>query len=233
MFSLKHLFHSPKADGTDSTLVKPTNWNDEHALLASQSGVVVGRVSPGAGQMEEIPLSGLLAPAFIMPYAGAVAPAGWLLCNGASVLRSDWPGLFAVIGGSYGAVDGAHFRCPTCVAVSLPVSMPVLAGWALTSTRSWALLAVRSMRVQASMLDSGVAAVTAQAVTRVDHSRYMSLAVRRSRTVGMVSSVVARRLAPTAIPSIGPSTPTARLLPLPSPASVQVAQPLMLPIFSR
>ncbi len=112
MFSLKHLFHSPKADGTDNTLVKPTNWNDEHALLASQSGVVVGRVSAGAGPMEEVPLSSLLGSGFIMPYAGSTPPAGWLLCNGQSVLRSDWPSLYAVIGSFYGAVDGAHFTLP-------------------------------------------------------------------------------------------------------------------------
>ena len=112
MFSLKHLFQSPKADGTDNTLVKPSNWNAEHDMEASQSGVVVGRVSPGAGPMEEVPLSSLFGSGFILPFAGATPPAGWLVCDGSSVLRSAFPGLFAVIGSYYGAVDGAHFTLP-------------------------------------------------------------------------------------------------------------------------
>jgi microcystin-dependent protein len=35
-----------------------------------------------------------------------------LLCKGQSVLRTDYPSLFTVIGTAYGAVDGAHFSVP-------------------------------------------------------------------------------------------------------------------------
>ena len=49
----------------------------------------------------------------IVFYAGTGTPnANWLLCNGASYLRSDYPNLFAVIGATYGAADGAHFNVP-------------------------------------------------------------------------------------------------------------------------
>lgn len=41
-------------------------------------------------------------PGMVMPYAGSTAPAGWLVCNGQSLLRSDYPALFAVIGTTYG-----------------------------------------------------------------------------------------------------------------------------------
>lgn len=48
----------------------------------------------------------------IMAYAAAAAPSGWLLCDGASLLRADYPELFAVIGTTYGAADGSHFTLP-------------------------------------------------------------------------------------------------------------------------
>lgn len=45
-------------------------------------------------------------------FAGSAAPTGWLLCNGASLLRASYPALFAVIGVVYGAADGTHFNVP-------------------------------------------------------------------------------------------------------------------------
>lgn len=45
-------------------------------------------------------------------YAGSSAPTGWLLCDGASELRADYAGLFAVIGVTYGSADGTHFNVP-------------------------------------------------------------------------------------------------------------------------
>lgn len=44
--------------------------------------------------------------------AAAAAPTGWLLCRGQSVLRTDYPALFAAIGTTYGSVDGTHFNVP-------------------------------------------------------------------------------------------------------------------------
>ncbi len=51
--SLKHSFTSPKADGTDSTLVQPSNWNAEHQLQMATARLV-GRTTAGAGAAEEI-----------------------------------------------------------------------------------------------------------------------------------------------------------------------------------
>jgi hypothetical protein len=45
-------------------------------------------------------------------WGAAAAPTGWLLCNGASVLRGDYPALFTAIGIVYGSVDGTHFTLP-------------------------------------------------------------------------------------------------------------------------
>ncbi|MCY4551485.1 MAG: tail fiber protein [Defluviicoccus sp.] len=50
-------------------------------------------------------LSGLPA-GMVAPFAGASAPAGWLLCHGQAVSRADYAALFAAIGETYGAGDG-------------------------------------------------------------------------------------------------------------------------------
>ena len=52
--SIKHKFQSPKEDGDDEDLVKPSDWNDEHVLTLGQDKLL-GRASPGTGPVEEIP----------------------------------------------------------------------------------------------------------------------------------------------------------------------------------
>lgn len=44
--------------------------------------------------------------------ASSVLRAGWLLCQGQSLLRSSYPTLFAAIGTTYGAADSTHFSLP-------------------------------------------------------------------------------------------------------------------------
>lgn len=39
-------------------------------------------------------------------------PGNWLDCDGRSVLRVDYPDLFAVVGTAYGAADSTHFNIP-------------------------------------------------------------------------------------------------------------------------
>lgn len=48
----------------------------------------------------------------VLDFAGTDAPDGWLMCFGQSVLRSDYPNLFAKIGTTFGAADGTHFNLP-------------------------------------------------------------------------------------------------------------------------
>ncbi len=48
----------------------------------------------------------------VTQFAGAAAPTGWLLCDGASLLRTAYPNLFTAIGTTWGAVDGTHFNVP-------------------------------------------------------------------------------------------------------------------------
>jgi len=66
----------------------------------------------GAGSASGAGIS--FPPATIILFAGvgATPPAGWLLCDGASVLRATFPALFTAIGILYGSVDGTHFNLP-------------------------------------------------------------------------------------------------------------------------
>lgn len=43
----------------------------------------------------------------VMPYAGAAAPSGWLLCDGSAISRTTYAALFAVVGTSFGSGDGS------------------------------------------------------------------------------------------------------------------------------
>ena len=56
------------------------------------------------------------APAgVVLPFAGAAAPAGWLLCGGQEVSRTTYAALYAAIGTTYGAGDGSTtFNLPDC-----------------------------------------------------------------------------------------------------------------------
>jgi len=49
----------------------------------------------------------------IVTFAGPTSPdPKWLACDGASLLRTDYPDLFTVIGVTYGAADSTHFNLP-------------------------------------------------------------------------------------------------------------------------
>jgi len=43
----------------------------------------------------------------IVPYGNAVAPAGWLICDGSAISRTTYSDLFSVIGAAYGNGDGS------------------------------------------------------------------------------------------------------------------------------
>lgn len=49
----------------------------------------------------------LLPAGLTSPYAGATAPAGWLLCDGSAVSRTTYVRLFTAIGTVYGIGDGS------------------------------------------------------------------------------------------------------------------------------
>lgn len=118
MVSLKHKFTSPKADGPDTTFVKPTDWNNEHSLTVSTKSVL-GALA--AGDVTELPLEtaatgddgtlwtkaqiqAAIATAFSgidIPVTGdlmaslAAAKPNWLLLNGQTIGNVGSPAVFA------------------------------------------------------------------------------------------------------------------------------------------
>lgn len=54
--TIKHRFTVAKADGPDSTEVRPSNWNDTHDFEID-GGKVIGRDTSGTGEMQELPIS--------------------------------------------------------------------------------------------------------------------------------------------------------------------------------
>ena len=111
-YSIKHKFQTGKADGSDTTLVKPSNWNDEHDFEMAD-GTILGRpVGSGDGPAQEIPLSAIYMTGMIVMWGGVAAPTGWLLCQGQSLLRTAYPALFTAIGTAFGSANSAHFTLP-------------------------------------------------------------------------------------------------------------------------
>lgn len=52
------------------------------------------------------------AAGVVQAYGGTTAPTGWLLCDGTSLLRSQYTDLFTNIGTAYGTIDSDHFNIP-------------------------------------------------------------------------------------------------------------------------
>ncbi len=101
-----------QSSGDDILLV--TQENDSviipHTLKA---GTVCQSYDP---QSEPTGSYALLVPTgAIMPYAGASAPAGWLLCNGDGYNSATYPTLYSVIATTYGTGNvglGTNFNVP-------------------------------------------------------------------------------------------------------------------------
>jgi hypothetical protein len=101
--TINHAFVSAKGDGSDATLVRPSNWNASHNLNMATSKIV-GRVTAGPGLAEELPAStfminllntadiAALAIALGLPTTGdalltfkTVATSGWVMMNDGSI----------------------------------------------------------------------------------------------------------------------------------------------------
>jgi microcystin-dependent protein len=56
----------------------------------------------------------------VLPFAGASAPTGWLLCDGSAISRSTYANLFTVLSTTYGSGDGSTtFNVPNAQGVFL------------------------------------------------------------------------------------------------------------------
>lgn len=98
--NLKHASNLLLRQAVDRKVVA----DDVSVFLFSASGQVREIAFYGAGMGKLVGES--------MLWNTGTAPAGFLEEDGSSLLRTDYPGLFAVIGTNYGAADGTHFNLP-------------------------------------------------------------------------------------------------------------------------
>lgn len=98
----------------DIVIIKPTTqYSDNIAEVLEVTLEDDGELKPDAPiNSPQGTLANITPVGAILDYAGASAPAGWLLCYGQSLLRADYADLFTAIGTVYGAADGTHFNVP-------------------------------------------------------------------------------------------------------------------------
>lgn len=128
---IKHRFQSLKADGNDTSLIRPSNWNDTHTLTMGGE-TLLGRASAGSGDAEEITLGpglkftgtmlhvdfssgGDQTPiGTILDYALSTPPDGWIFCDGRPLMSGEYPLLRTALiaDGSPFGTSGSNPRIP-------------------------------------------------------------------------------------------------------------------------
>lgn len=111
------LVNKPTALKNPQSLTLKVNGENKAVYDGSTSksvdiNVVTTVNGEGPDENGNVDMSGL-SVGMIIPYAGnGDMPVGFLLCNGASVLRATYPDLFDAIGTTFGATDNTHFNLP-------------------------------------------------------------------------------------------------------------------------
>jgi microcystin-dependent protein len=93
--------------GAFLSLVEVENW-EEHGDQAVET---VADAFAACFDLS-IPLRLAVEIGTIVAYGGSAAPAHWLACDGAAYNESDYAGLFAIIGATYGVGGAGTFRVP-------------------------------------------------------------------------------------------------------------------------
>ena len=75
--------------------------------LAVLATIATAQIDDQAVTKDKIEEAQRLPAGVIVPYAGATAPTGWLLCYGQNVSRTTYADLFSAIGTEHGAGDGS------------------------------------------------------------------------------------------------------------------------------
>jgi len=95
------------ADGTTAQdVTKGSGIKTTHIQDSAVTAAKIDSVSNGI----LIPIGGML------PYGGATAPSGFLLCDGAAISRTTYSALYAILGTKFGSGDGSStFNLPNLV----------------------------------------------------------------------------------------------------------------------
>lgn len=101
----------------DSSLDSPDLARQDLLLAVQNLNVIkdarnqVNGIAPTDGNNQvptaNLPTQALLPAGMMTPFAGSVAPTGWLFCDGSAVSRTTYAALFSAIGTLWGAGDGS------------------------------------------------------------------------------------------------------------------------------
>ncbi len=84
----------------------------ESVTTTLELSYVSGATSNLQSQIDSIAAGATIQAGTVLDFAGTVAPSGYLVCDGSSLLRASYPTLFTAIGTTWGAADGTHFNIP-------------------------------------------------------------------------------------------------------------------------
>jgi microcystin-dependent protein len=116
---------SLSVSGGDGVVVARADPTARQVLFSFNLGA--GNITQSLTGIYEVPIARITSGAMVdirafansgtpagvmMDFGGTTAPGGWLLCDGTSYLRTDFPTLFAAISTNWGALDGTHFNVP-------------------------------------------------------------------------------------------------------------------------
>jgi hypothetical protein len=108
--AVTHPFVSAKGDGSDATLVRPSNWNASHKIVMATNRVI-GRLTAGPGDAEELPVTSYMMGLLNTADFAALAAALGLPTTGDAKLTfklvADAGGVMANDGSSGNALSGA------------------------------------------------------------------------------------------------------------------------------
>ncbi len=106
------------ATQTAPTISSFTNAQHNHEDAAGGGQITLDALDSTGAANGEVPVAdgaggaawgeiGQIPVGAVLPYAGATAPSGYLLCDGQAVSRTTYATLFALIGTTYGVGDGS------------------------------------------------------------------------------------------------------------------------------
>ena len=99
--------------GTSSTYGHVKLYDGVDSTSGANNGVAATPAAVKALRDELMNSIAVFPVGMVVPYAGASAPSGWLLCDGQAISRTAYSALFQVLGVTYGYGDGVNtFNVP-------------------------------------------------------------------------------------------------------------------------